>query len=207
MKIDYKILKKNIIKVVEKILIKLKKIKYKIRGKLFSFAIEGRPKIIYLGENLKTRGVGNIYINGNIYIGQRNRIETYNFKEISEVPKIIFNDGVSIEDDCHIASANFISFGKNVMVASKVYISDHSHGTTSSADLVIAPKLRTMISKGAIIIEDDVWIGEGASILAGVRIGRGSVIGANSVVTKNVQPYSVVGGIPAKNLHKERFEK
>lgn len=60
-------------------------------------------------------------------------------------------------------------------------------------------------SKGAIIVEDDVWIGFGATILSGLTIGRGSVIAAGSVVTKSFPPYSVIGGNPAK-LIKYRFE-
>lgn len=59
-------------------------------------------------------------------------------------------------------------------------------------------------SKGSIVIEDDVWIGHGAIICSGVRIGKGSIIAAGSVVTKNVLPFSIVGGNPAK-LIKYRF--
>lgn len=57
------------------------------------------------------------------------------------------------------------------------------------------------------IIESDVWIGEGAFLKAGVKIGVGSVIGMNSVVTKNVEPYTIVGGNPAKTIRKRFNEK
>ena len=60
------------------------------------------------------------------------------------------------------------------------------------------------ISKGDIIIEDDVWIGYRSTILSGVHIGQGAVIAAGSVVTKDVPPYTVVAGVPAKNI-KKRF--
>lgn len=60
-------------------------------------------------------------------------------------------------------------------------------------------------SKGPIIIENDVWIGFGVIILSGVTIGRGSVVAAGSVVTKSFEPYSIIGGNPAK-LIKRRFE-
>lgn len=53
------------------------------------------------------------------------------------------------------------------------------------------------ISKGDIIIDDDVWIGENAIILSGVHIGQGAVIGTGAIVTKDVQPYAIVAGIPA----------
>lgn len=60
-------------------------------------------------------------------------------------------------------------------------------------------------SKGEIIIEDDVWIGMDSIIMSGVTIGKGSVVAAGSVVTKNVPPYTVVGGNPARII-KYRFE-
>lgn len=61
-------------------------------------------------------------------------------------------------------------------------------------------------SRGNIVVEDDVWIGFGATILSGVHIGQGAVIGAGAVVTKDVAPYSVVGGNPARVI-KYRFEE
>ena len=59
-------------------------------------------------------------------------------------------------------------------------------------------------TKGHIIIENDVWIGEGCTIMSGVRIGSGSVIAAKSVVVKDVAPYTIVGGNPATHI-KDRF--
>ena len=58
--------------------------------------------------------------------------------------------------------------------------------------------------KGDIVIDDDVWIGYGAIIMSGVTIGQGAVIAAGAVVTKDVEPYAIVGGVPAK-LIKKRF--
>lgn len=60
------------------------------------------------------------------------------------------------------------------------------------------------VSKGSIIIEDEVWIGAESIILSGVRIGKGAIIATGSIVTKDVEPYSVVGGVPAKII-KNRF--
>ena len=60
------------------------------------------------------------------------------------------------------------------------------------------------LSKGDICVEDDVWIGYGATILSGVRIGQGAIVAAGAVVTKDVPPYAVVGGVPAKVM-KYRF--
>ncbi len=61
-------------------------------------------------------------------------------------------------------------------------------------------------SKGDIVVDDDVWIGYGATILSGVHVGQGAVIAAGAVVTKDVPPYAVVGGVPAKVI-KYRFSE
>lgn len=61
------------------------------------------------------------------------------------------------------------------------------------------------VSKGDIIIDDDVWIGYGAIILSGVHIGQGAVIAAGAVVTSDIPPYAIAGGVPAKVI-KYRFE-
>ena len=57
-------------------------------------------------------------------------------------------------------------------------------------------------NKGDIVIGNDVWIGYDAVIMAGVRIGDGAIIGTRAVVTKDIEPYSIVGGVPAKEIRK-----
>ena len=74
-----------------------------------------------------------------------------------------------------------------------------NHGT----DSLEIPTINQDYYDGDIIIEDDVWIGAGAVILPGIKIGKGVVIASNAVVNKDVAPYTIVGGIPAK-LIKER---
>ncbi|MGM9958608.1 MAG: CatB-related O-acetyltransferase [Erysipelotrichaceae bacterium] len=61
------------------------------------------------------------------------------------------------------------------------------------------------ITKGDIVIEDDVWLGENAVVLSGVTIGQGAIVAAGAVVTKNVPPYAIVGGVPARVI-KYRFD-
>jgi len=112
-------------------------------------------------------------------------------------PEIIIGDNVSFNTDCHIGCINRVVIGNNVLMASRVYISDHSHGAISKDALNVPPINRPLISKGPVIIEDNVWIGEGVCVMPGVIIGANSIIGANAVVTKSIPSNTVVAGIPA----------
>ena len=94
-----------------------------------------------------------------------------------------------------------IYIGNNVLTGRYVYISDNSHGDTSDITQISIPPInRSLKSKGKVIIEDNVWIGERVCMLSGVKVGYGAIIVANSVVTKDVPPYSVSAGVPAKVL-------
>lgn len=85
-----------------------------------------------------------------------------------------------------------------MLTGKKVLITDNAHGESTPDLLDLAPIKRPLYSKGPVYIEDNVWIGEKASIMPGVRIGKGSIIASNSVVTKDIPPYCVAAGIPAK---------
>ena len=103
-------------------------------------------------------------------------------------------------ENSHITCANKIVIGNGVAIGKSVLISDNAHGELNLNTLNISPLKREVTSKGPVIIEDNVWIGDKASILPNVHIGKGAVIAANAVVTKNVPAYAVVGGNPAKIL-------
>lgn len=113
---------------------------------------------------------------------------------------------ISIGNNCnfgafnHITATNQIIIGDNCLTGKWVTISDNNHGTSSYEDLQIPPLKREVVSKGPVIIGNNVWIGDKATILGGVVIGDGAVIAANAVVTKDVPAYCVVGGNPAKVL-------
>lgn len=124
-------------------------------------------------------------------------------QEQDYTPVIKIGNGVSIGEDAHITCINKIVIGDNVLTGKKILITDNAHGTTKRNEFDIAPIKRQLISKGSVIIEDNVWIGEKASIMPGVHIGKSAIIGANAVVTKDVPAYAIVGGIPAKTIHKD----
>ena len=95
-----------------------------------------------------------------------------------------------------------VTFGKYVLVAPKLAILGGDH----RFDIPGTPIMYSGRPEvPPTVIEDDVWIGYRVTIMAGVRVGRGAVIAAGSVVTKDVDPYTVVAGVPAKPVRK-RFE-
>jgi acetyltransferase-like isoleucine patch superfamily enzyme len=113
-------------------------------------------------------------------------------------PRLFIGDNVKISTDVHIGCIDEVRIGNNVLMASRIYVSDHFHGESNLASLKLPPLERPLISKGPVIIEDNVWIGEGVCIMPGVIIGRNSIIGANAVVTKSIPPFSIAVGIPAR---------
>jgi acetyltransferase-like isoleucine patch superfamily enzyme len=117
-------------------------------------------------------------------------------------PSIKIGDNVSFNFDCHIGCISHISIGNNVLIASKVFITDHYHGDMSKEDMLLPPAKRKIFSKGPVVIEDNVWIGEGVAIMPNVTIGKNSIIGANAVVTKSFPENSIIAGIPAKQIKK-----
>lgn len=149
------------------------------------------------------RGGKHITIGDNVSIGRGVRLtawSTYNSCEGLQkfTPKIIIGNNCSIGDSGHITAIDMIQFGNNVLLGPKVLITDNTHGVFNEKYIDVAPNRRPLNSKGPVIIEDNVWIGEKASIMPGVRIGYGSIVAANSVVTKDVPKRSIVAGIPAK---------
>lgn len=117
-----------------------------------------------------------------------------------------YNPQIVIGNDCHFGKNNHITccnkviIGNGLLTGMFVLISDNSHGGISAEELSIPPLDRQLVSKGEVVIGNNVWIGDKVAILSGVHIGDGAIIGANSVVTKDIPANSVVGGIPAKVL-------
>lgn len=107
-------------------------------------------------------------------------------------------DYSGIGENCVVPNNTVI--GKYVMMAPEVHIvaNNHQFKETSIPICFQGPDY----SKNQTIIEDDVWIGVRTIFTPGHRIGKGSIIGAGSVVTKDVEPYSIVGGNPAKLIKK-----
>lgn len=109
-------------------------------------------------------------------------------------PNLIINEGCSIGDFNHIAAVRKVVLEKNVLTANRVYISDNLH---AYADISIPIMHQKVEFKGEVSIGEGSWIGENACII-GAKIGKHCVIGANAVVTKDIEDFSVAVGVPAK---------
>ena len=140
-------------------------------------------KYINFGSNLTTGRYSQIEVNG-----------THNEKVL------VFGDNVNIGNMVKIQCYKRIEIGNNVLIGSRVTIIDHSHGTYSGElqDKPNTPPNLRKLSSSSIEIGNNVWIGDGAIIQQGVTIGSGSIIAANTVVTKDVPENVIVGGQPAK---------
>lgn len=107
---------------------------------------------------------------------------------------------IEIGDNCAIGAFNYIDGNGGVVIGNNVHFGPHC--AVYSADHTFedrnVPICSQPLKYKTVIFEDDIWVGSHSVITAGVRIGSGSVIAAGSVVTKDVAPYSVVAGVPAK---------
>lgn len=140
-----------------------------------------------------------ITIGSNVYIGKNSVLTAWDkYQNNESCPEITIGDGTLIGEYCHISAINKIEIGKNVLTGRWLTIVDNSHGVSSIEMVVIPPLFRDLYSKGSVIIEDNVWIGDKVTILAGVKIGKGSIIGANAVVTNDIPENSIAGGNPAR---------
>lgn len=107
---------------------------------------------------------------------------------------IVIGDKCSINPYTILYGHGNLTIGNNVLIAGHTLIIPANHIFT---DVNRTINVQGLTMKG-IIIEDDVWIGAGCRILDGVTIGKGAIVAAGAVVNKTVEPYSIVGGVPAK---------
>ena len=155
----------------------------------------------FIGHSCVFQGGGNkyIFIGDDTCLGAHNILGCWvNYHGKRHNATIIIGNHCRISDYVQISSCEKVIIGDNALIGRFVYISDNNHGDTSIEALRLPPSERELSIKGPVIIGKNVWIGDKATILSGVNVGEGSVIAANAVVTHDVPPYTVVGGIPAR---------
>lgn len=146
-----------------------------------------------------TKGERFIQIGSNFQALAGLRLEAYdNHLGKTYEPTITIGNNVAVNYWCHIACIRSIVIQDDVLIASRVYITDHFHGETTKESLRLPPALRPLHSSGPVKIEERVWLGEGVVVLPNVVIGRDSIVGANAVVTRSLPPRSIAAGVPAR---------
>lgn len=150
----------------------------------------------FLASGLRLLNAQNIVMGHNSSIMKNCVLETC--PDAGYGPEMIIGNNVSLGEYSHVTCANKVVLGDSLVTGRFVLITDNGHGQSLPEELELSPLARQTYSKGPVIIGKNVWIGDKASILPGVTIGDGAVIGANAVVTKDVPAYTVVGGNPAK---------
>lgn len=216
-KSDYNIDKK--IKMKDLFIIIITRFFMLIRGFFFSIVLYNSHPIKFIGKRVKIKFGHKVKFGKNLFLGDsvclialsQNGIKGGNnvtirrgttidctgvYTNIGEGLEIGNNVGIS--DNCYIQVRGKVVIGDDVIFGPNTYIFSENHNFHNKNILI---RKQGVIRKG-VVIEDNVWIGAGVIILDGVRIGKGSVVSAGSVVNKNVNDYTIVGGVPAKLIRK-----
>lgn len=166
----------------------------------------GMARKKYIGKCPRIFGLRNIRLPEAYSFGDHTWLEAVSLYRGDEyISCIEIGNNFSASDFFHIGCSNKIFIGENVLIGSKVHITDHAHGIyhgESQSSPGTAPAERRLTKDGFVKIGDNVWIGDGVVILPNVSIGNGSIIGANSVISKSIPENVIAVGIPAKVIKK-----
>ncbi|MEP2758805.1 acyltransferase [Parvibaculum sp.] len=176
--------------------------RYRVLGLAFTarnrakFKAVGRD--VFLSSDLILRGPEFIIIGQGSSVGPRCSLATWQDGTTADQALLTIGENTSLGEGTHITAANRIVIGNNVLFGKNITVSDNNHGHATVLEIEVPPARRSLVGKGPVVIEDNVWIGDKATILSGVTIGKGAIVAANSVVLEDVPTATVVAGIPAR---------
>lgn len=154
----------------------------------------------FINSPLRIDGARNISIGDKVIIQYKTWLASMPLTGTSD-PILEIGNGTAIGNFNHIYATKKIIIGENVLTADKVYISDNLHGFENPFIPIIKQQI---VQKNEVIIGEGTWLGENVCVI-GTSIGKNCVIGANSIVTKNIPDYCVAVGSPAKIIKKYNF--
>lgn len=143
---------------------------------------------------VRLRGEGNIEVGSHVFVGSGSWLQTIDGPR-SDPPRLVIGDRTSFSGHCVVAAAQEVRFGRAVLIARNVYVSDHHHHYCDHKQPVLAQGLDGI---APVIIGDGAWLGQNVVVCAGVSIGKGAVVAANSVVKTDVPDYCMAAGAPAR---------
>lgn len=146
---------------------------------------------LYIGKDVLVQGNGRIVVGDDVIIGPDT---TFTLNPVGNVPEIILGKGVNLGKFNDFGCSERIIVEDYVITAPYVHITDRDHCYTDKSTPIMHQPTRT---RGTVVIGRGSWIGFGAQIMSGVKIGRQCVVAAGAIVTKDVPDFTVVGGNPA----------
>lgn len=188
---------------------------YVLRNRLFPGLFARAGQGVNFGRDLILRCPARIVLGDRIAIddnctldargvGQGDRFEigdgTLLARDVVAVVKdgsLVIGRNCSIGAQSTLSGVNGIEIGDDVLLAGQCYLGGGRYRTEKGAGPMVAQGL---VSKGPVRIGSDVWLGAGVRVLDGVTIGDGAIVGAGAVVTRDVAPFAIVGGVPAREI-------
>jgi acetyltransferase-like isoleucine patch superfamily enzyme len=159
-----------------------------------SYLHAGKELIIEDYAEINARSTRKIMLGNRVTIGKYAIIRPGNLYGGEPGEGLMVGDHSNIGPYCYIGCSGHISIGNNVMISPRVSIYAENHVFEDAHNTIKSQG----VQRQSVVIEDDCWIASNSVILAGVTIGKGSVVAAGSVVTHDVPPYSIVAGVPAR---------
>lgn len=155
----------------------------------------------HVGAGAQLQGCDRISIGEDFVAGPLLWIEAVKrFRDDTFDPTIEIGANVTCSQGVHIAATSRVTIHDGVMFGSRVHVTDHGHGTyrgDTQDRPDVPPRSRRLSDGRPVVIERNVWLGDGVVVLPGVTIGAGSIVGANSVVSRNLPPGVIAVGAPA----------
>jgi lipopolysaccharide O-acetyltransferase len=168
------------------------------------FGVKG----IRFGPGARLQGISAIQMGEGFSAGPGLWLEAVlRYEDQTFTPRIVIGRNVEISTWGHIAATHYVEIGDDVLIGSRVIITDHNHGQYSGphSSPEVSPRLRPLDCDKEVVIGRNVWLGDGVVVAPGARIGEGSVIGANSVVIGTIPPFTLAAGAPARALKRYDF--
>lgn len=183
--------------------------RYGVYGSLRLMCDFAVSRVVFPGARLVrrpfyVRSDGRIELGKRFTSGPGLRIDAFGAESIVRI-----GSDVQVNDNVHIAAIKSVVIGDRVLIASGVFISDHGHGEYAGENpsLPTTPPAERQLYATPVEIGDDSWLGEHVCVLRGVRIGKGAVVGAGSVVVKSIPDFTIAVGVPARVVKVFDFEK
>ena len=169
----------------------------RVRNRLFNlvFSKLRGVEVRIVWSDVKIIGASRMEFGNRFFAGRGLWLEA-----VEERSRLVIGNNVNVSDWVHIGALDRVQIGDGCLLGSKVIITDHSHGMVddiAASMPPVRPDARPLRSKGPVVLQSNVWLGDAVAVLSGVTIGSGAIIGANSVVTHDIPSNTVWAGVPA----------